>query len=187
MSRLFLCGLKPEIVNLVATGDLKQRVSLDHISELSHTIYDQEIYGGRVAYLKTPEMHGKVSIFPSGKLISIGTKSPVEAQRDLEATVKVLADSGLIEPVEVEARIRNIVVLLQVNVTGLEELAEAIGVIYEPDQFPAAIYKPDDLDVSYLIFNSGKIIISGIKSIEEIEVASKKIVETLKELDMIDE
>ena len=178
--------LKPEIVNLVATGDLAQKVSLEGISELSDTIYDQEIYGGRVAYLKTPEMYGKVSIFSSGKMISVGTKSPEEAQRDLDTTVSTLVESGLIDHVEVKARIRNIVVLLQVNVAGLEELAEAIGAIYEPEQFPAAIYKPDDLDVSYLIFNSGKIIISGIKNIEEIDIASEKIITTLRELDMID-
>ena len=179
--------MKARIVNLVATGDLTQQVSLEDISRLPDTIYDQEIYGGRVAYLKPPEMHGKVSIFPSGKLISVGTKSPEKAQRDLETTVNTLVESGLIDLVEVQAKIRNIVVLLQVNVTGLEELAEAIGAIYEPDQFPAAIYKPDDLDVSYLIFNSGKIIISGIKSMEEIDVASEKIIATLRELDMIDE
>lgn len=58
--------------------------------------------------------------------------------------------------------------------------------IHEPDQSPAAIYKLDDLDASYLIFQSGKIIISGIKSIEEINIASEKIVETLRE-DMIEE
>ena len=179
--------LKPEIVNLVATGDLAQKVILEDISRLPDTIYDQEIYGGRVAYLKTPMMHGKVSIFPSGKMISVGTRSPEEAQRDLDTTVKTLVDARLIDPVEVKARIRNIVVLLQVNVSGLEELAEAIGAIYEPDQFPAAIYKPDDMNVSYLIFNSGKIIVSGIKRIEEIGVASEKLLATIKELDMINE
>ena len=179
--------MEARIVNLVATGDLAQKVSLEDISRLPDTIHDKEIYGGRVAYLKTPKMHGKVNIFPSGKLISVGTKSPEEAQRDLETTVTILEKSGLIKHVTVEANIRNIVVLLQVNVVGLEELAEAIGAIYEPDQFPAAIYKPDDLDVSYLIFNSGKIIILGIKSIEEIDIASQKIVATLRELDMIDE
>jgi len=176
--------LKPEIVNLVATGDLLQKVSLEDISDLPGTIYDQEIYGGRSAYTKTTEMHGKVTIFPSGKLISVGTRSPEEAQRDLEATVKTLEGSGLIKHVDVQARIRNIVVLLQVNVTSLEELAEAIGAIYEPDQFPAAIYKPDDLDVSYLIFNSGKIIISGIKSVDDIEFKTKKIIEILKEVNV---
>ena len=61
---------------MVATGDLTQQVSLEDISRLPYTIHDQEIYGGRVAYLKTPEMHGKVSIFPSGKLISVGTRAP---------------------------------------------------------------------------------------------------------------
>ena len=78
--------MKPEIVNVVATADLQQQVSLTEISRLPHTIHDQEIYGGRVAYLKTPEMHGKVTIFPSGKLISVGTRSPQQAQEDIQTS-----------------------------------------------------------------------------------------------------
>ena len=83
-------SLKPKIVNLVATGDLKQSVSLPEVAKIRYTIYDQEIYGGRVAYLKTPRMHGKTSVFPSGKLISVGTRSPEEAQSDLQYTAEDL-------------------------------------------------------------------------------------------------
>ena len=64
------------IVNVVATADLAQRVDIQEIAEIPYTIHDSEIYGGRVTYLKTPQMYGKVTIFPSGKLISVGTKSP---------------------------------------------------------------------------------------------------------------
>ncbi len=90
-----------EIGNVVGTADLRQQVDLVEISQLPYTIFDQEIYGGRVAYLKTPAMHGKVTIFPSGKLISVGSKSAEEAQQDLDITVDALASGGLIDSVEV--------------------------------------------------------------------------------------
>lgn len=98
-----------EIVNVVATADLKQRVNLIQVSQLDDITHDQEIYGGRVAYLKTPDMYGKVTIFPSGKLISVGAKSPEQAQQDLETTVETLATGGLINSIKVEAELRNIV------------------------------------------------------------------------------
>jgi hypothetical protein len=75
--------MKFEIVNIVATADLRQQVELTEIAKIRYTIHDQEIYGGRVAYLKTPAMHGKTTIFPSGKLISVGTKTREQAQHDL--------------------------------------------------------------------------------------------------------
>ena len=81
---------KPTIVNVVATSTLGQTVDLAEISEIPHTIFDQEIYGGRVAYLKKPGMSGKVTIFPSGKLISVGTRSLEEAEADLQETVDTL-------------------------------------------------------------------------------------------------
>ena len=41
------------------------------LQEISIT---SDVYGRRAAYLKTKEMQGKVSIFSSGKMISVGTK-----------------------------------------------------------------------------------------------------------------
>lgn len=100
---------EPEIVNVVATADLRQQVDLVEISQLPYTTYDQEIYGGRAAYLKTPAMHGKVTIFPSGKLICVGSKSPEQAQQDLDYTVEALASGGLISSIEDSTELRNIV------------------------------------------------------------------------------
>jgi TATA-box binding protein (TBP) (component of TFIID and TFIIIB) len=63
------------IVNVVATADLNQEVDLFELANLKEIVYDSEIYGGRVAYFKLSDMEGKVSIFSSGKMISVGTKS----------------------------------------------------------------------------------------------------------------
>jgi len=171
----------PKIVNVVATADLGQRVDLVQVSHLEHSIYDTEIYGGRVAYLKTPEMQGKVTIFPSGKLISVGTRSPDEAQRNLETTAETLAKSNLINPVQVMAEVRNIVAVLTLeNPVDLEELAGEIDGIYEPEQFPGLILKQSSPKATYLIFASGKVVIAGSRSPKELKQAAKRIQETIQ-------
>ena len=165
--------MKPEIVNLVATGDLKQSVSLPMVAKLCYTIYDQEVYGGRLAYLKTPGMHGKTSVFPSGKLISVGTRSPEAAQSDLQYTANYLFRHGLIHKIKVNAQIRNIVAIITVeNPPSLEEMSDTIGAMYEPEQFPGAILKEEETNATYLIFQSGKIIILGTRSYEKLEEAA---------------
>jgi transcription initiation factor TFIID TATA-box-binding protein len=171
------------IVNIVSTADLLQYVDIHVISELPHTIYNPEIYGGRVTYLKTPQMYGKVTIFPSGKLISIGTKSPEQAQKDLEITVDTLVKAALIEYVKVDANIRNIVAVASFkNISSLEEIASITGAIYEPEQFSGAILKDKKVNATYLIFQSGKIVINGINSIKKLEKSHKHIIELLENI-----
>ena len=49
----------------------------------------------------------------------------------------------------------------------LERLVLKLGLEqteYEPEQFPALIYRPPELDVTLLVFSSGKIIIGGTMS-----------------------
>jgi len=168
-----------QIINLVATGDLKQQVNLNDVSALKYMIYDQEIYGGRVAYLKTPKMNGKVTMFPSGKLISIGTKSPEQAQQDLQYTAEYLAKNRLIKSINIQPRLRNIVAMTTIKMKlALEEVADIHNAIYEPEQFPGAILKRAETNATYLIFQSGKIIIAGTRSIDELERAVQFIIKS---------
>jgi transcription initiation factor TFIID TATA-box-binding protein len=165
-----------EIVNIVATASLKQKVDLVEISKMKHIIFDQEIYGGRVAYLKTPSMHGKVTIFSSGKLISVGTKSPTEAREDLQATAEMLSEHNYIKQVEIEAQVRNIVAVKKLSERlDLEEIANRHPSIYEPEQFPALIMKLNNPKATLLIFSTGKIVIAGTKSQYELEETEKHI------------
>jgi len=169
------------IVNVVATADLKQQVDIHAIAKLPYTIHDSEIYGGRVTYLKTPTMSGKVTIFPSGKLISIGTKSPKEAQQDLHETMETLNDADFIKAIVLNTRVRNLVAVTMVSeISSLEEIASFSGAIYEPEQFPGVILKTDNTNATYLIFQSGKVVISGTSSIEELNKAKSELWHLLK-------
>ena len=172
-----------QIVNVVATADLEQPVDLVEISKLPFMIHSPDKYGGRVAYLKTPDMKGKVSIFSSGKLISVGTKSPEQAHKDMDTTVKILTSEGSIKPISIEAELRNIVAVQNLGTTvDLEEMALIVNGIYEPEQFPGLILRQDKPKVTYLVFSSGKIVIAGSKSLEDLDKAASIIKEIIDSL-----
>jgi transcription initiation factor TFIID TATA-box-binding protein len=182
MKATFHSLMRYRIVNVVSTADLQQQVDLKEIAALPHTIHDPEIYGGRVTYLKTPEMYGKSTIFPSGKLINVGSKSPEQAAHDLRFTSKYLERHNLIEPVSINSNTRNLVAVT--TFTGnisLEDVSDLIGAMYEPEQFPGAILKLDKTNATYLIFQSGKIVIVGTKKVEELEKSVQLIHEILYE------
>jgi len=115
IKRTILFGLedmvmvKVSIVNVVATAALGQKVDLEELGKHGEILHDSEIYGGRVAYFSSPNVAGKVSIFASGKMISVGTKSEIEAFRALECAKGFLVEKGYVKPVVLEKLVQNIV------------------------------------------------------------------------------
>lgn len=63
---------------------------------------------------------------------------------------------------------------------NLEDFSVKTRVIYEPEQFPGAILRINEpVKTSILIFASGKTIITGLKSSDQIEPVVQKITELL--------
>ncbi|MDY6788857.1 MAG: TATA-box-binding protein [Candidatus Nanohaloarchaea archaeon] len=56
---------------------------------------------------------------------------------------------------------------------------------YEPEQFPGLVYRIDDPDAAALIFGSGKVVCTGTTSPEDAKRAVSKIIEQLKESDVV--
>jgi TATA-box binding protein (TBP) (component of TFIID and TFIIIB) len=163
---------KAEIVNVIATASINQEMDFDALRQAKEIFHDSDVYGGRVAYFKKAGMQGKVSIFASGKLISIGTKSESQAFNELETTATFLAEKKFAKPAKLEPRIRNIVVRIDLErVISLEKLVENhASIIYEPEQFPAAkLHLEKPFKASILIFSSGKAIITGLTSSKQIK------------------
>ena len=175
--------IKTSIVNVVATAALDQRLDLEELRTCSQILHDPEIYGGRVAYFRSPEIRGEVTIFPSGKMISAGTKSEVEAFGALDHVKEFLAEKGFIAPLLLKKKIQNIVVVVdfsrQVN---LEKLAQTHSkIVYEPERFPGAILRLEEPSrATALIYTSGKAVIAGLRSSMEIEPLARKLEEIVK-------
>jgi TATA-box binding protein (TBP) (component of TFIID and TFIIIB) len=90
--------VKTEIVNVVATASIGQELDFYELRKHKEIFHDSDVYGGRVAYFKTEKMKGRVSLFPSGKMISVGTKSETQALQELELAKDFLSKTALQSP-----------------------------------------------------------------------------------------
>jgi TATA-box binding protein (TBP) (component of TFIID and TFIIIB) len=175
--------IKTDIVNVVATASIYQEIDFYELRKNKEIFHDSDVYGGRVAYFKTPEMKGKVSIFQSGKMISVGTRSETQACNELQLATKFLVDKGYAKAVELNFKTKNMVVTADFEKSlNLEKLSENTKAIYEPEQFPRAIVRFEKpYKTCVLVFASGKAVITGLKSTTQIEptiAQLKKIVES---------
>lgn len=162
------------VVNVIATADLRQQVGLERLVCVEGFLYDKAIY--QCAYLKDENTHGKISIFASGRMISVGTKSYRSARHDLTYCMERLVGLGLIHRTKFEPKLQNIVAVADLGRrVRLEAMASKMGhVIYEPEQFPSAIYYDPELQgASILIFASGKLVFAGLKSSSAFNAARK--------------
>jgi TATA-box binding protein (TBP) (component of TFIID and TFIIIB) len=165
-----------KIVNVVATATLGRPIDLESLHALfpHEVIHDQEIYGGRVAYFKSRNMEGKMSIFQSGRMISIGTKSVEKAIKELKFVAKTLNTS-----LETTPKIQSIVATADLKTSiDLESFLLQIQkekkfhAIYEPEQFPGAIIKFEvapEVTSTVLLFSSGKLVCAGLTRTDYIQ------------------
>lgn len=169
--------VKATIVNVVATASLGQELDFEEMRKYGEIFHDSDVYGGRVAYFKTKQMQGKVSIFLSGKMISVGTKSEAQAVKELKLAMAFLVERNLAREVELQPKIQNLVISVDFeNNINLEEISEKTRAIYEPEQFPGAILRLEaPYKTSILIFASGKAVIAGLKSSKQIEPTIEKL------------
>jgi len=160
--------LTKTVSNVVATADLGQSIDLKAAGKLDRALFDLHIY--HCVYFSGPGLTKKVSVFESGKMISIGTKSEKDAFADLRTVSNELIESGMISPIRIKPQLRNIVVSATLSkpinlpraTTNLE------NTIYEPDQFPGLIWRPRDFPGSFLLFSSGNLVIAGLKSFADV-------------------
>ena len=162
-----------KVSNLVVRFNLNRKLDSARLFNINNI---QSKAKGNLAQIKSSKMEGVVSIYFGGTLISTGTKRIELAKKDLEYTIKVLEENGLVEVIKVIPRIINITAILDLHTKiPLEEISlDQIG-IYEPEQFPALILKNKNPKSTYLIFNSGKIVITGVNSFARLEIASEYI------------
>lgn len=179
-------SIKISVVNVVATAALDRRVDLESLKEFfpHEVVHDPKIYGGLAAYFKSNKMQGKVSIFSSGKMISVGTKSQKKAKKELVLVASHLEKRGIAK-LKVPAKIRNIVATADL---GFEpeldsiERVEGAQIIYEPEQFPGAIIRftlSEKSKATILLFSSGKIVCVGLRERKDIDVAIHRLLEMI--------
>lgn len=154
----------PKISNVVTTAELNQRIDITTFRNYRWGMYDQDFYGGRCGYVKDEKIEGRVTIFLSGKMISVGAKDVAKSIEQLENAKILLLTNRLAKNTYLEPKVRNIVASLNLEKTiDLDNLFRILeNCEYEPKTFPAIIYRHSK--GTCLLFRSGKIMINGAKS-----------------------
>jgi len=172
--------VKVQIQNVVATGDLNQRLDLESILRVApETKYEPEKFPGLVYRLRKPKT--ATLLFTSGKMVCTGAKSEASARTAIGRVADELKAHGIVIMGKPEARIENIVASADLGgIISLEDVAARLTkTMYEPEQFPGLVYRMDEPNVVILIFASGKLVIAGAKREAELWLAAENLKETL--------
>lgn len=123
------------------------------------------------ATLRIREPRTTALAFASGNMVCTGAKTETEARLAGRKYVRILQKHGI--PVSFRNfKIQNIVASAEIpHCLKLMELSRAYGpyVSYEPDLFPGLVFRTTAPKLVFLLFRSGKIVITGARCREEIE------------------
>jgi transcription initiation factor TFIID TATA-box-binding protein len=180
--------IKPNICiqNIVASAALNQRISLKTIVEkFPQAEYSPRVFPGLVFRLKKPKT--ATLIFETGKMVCTGAKSEKEAIRAVNKVVKELKAHGIQVLNKPAINIQNVVASAELNgEIDLENVVYKLKrVMYEPEQFPGAVYRMDEPKVVFLIFSAGKLVCVGAKKEQDVYDAVNKLQTILEERDLI--
>ena len=174
------------IQNIVASAAVSQRINLKKIiKKFPQAEYSPEVFPGLVFRLKKPKT--ATLIFETGKMVCTGAKSEKEAIRTVKKVAKELKNSGILTDAKPSINIQNVVASAELN--GEIDLENVVfklkRVMYEPEQFPGAVFRMSNPKVVFLIFSAGKLVCVGAKREQDVFEAVNKLQELLEEKDLI--
>jgi transcription initiation factor TFIID TATA-box-binding protein len=175
-----------KIVNIVASAALNQTIDLKQIvQKFPHAEYSPHVFPGLVFRLKKPKT--ATLIFTTGKMVCTGAKSEKEAIQAVTKVTKELKNHGIAIKDKPVVTIQNIVASAELG--GEIDLESVVykmkKVMYEPEQFPGAVYRMDEPKVVFLIFSAGKLVCVGAKKEQDVYSAVDNIQRVLEEQDLI--
>ena len=152
-----------QTVNMVATVKLSSPLDLE---KLAAALKGSEFCASGGRWLKiriTPENY-YVAFYKSGKFLVTGAKSEDEIEEIAGRVMSILKGSGIDLDKETTT-IHNVVMMGSIEMhASLEKIIFSLDsskASYEPEQFPGLMFK--DFGASFLLFPSGKFIITGLK------------------------
>jgi len=175
------------IQNIVVKSrlDIEENLDLLLLSEnLKNAQYDKNRFPGLFTRFNHPK--SAIIIFRNGKLILTGLKSFSHVDLIIERLILRLNEINSISLKKgvIDTQVVNIVVTADFARTINLDSASIIlnNAIYEPEVFPGLSYKiSTPVKAVYLIFSTGKIVLTGIRQEKNIEPVLAKLGRLLKE------
>lgn len=171
---------EPVIHNIVATANYCVQLDLNQlVVKIRNSEYNPKRF--RAVIMRIYEPRTTMMLFSSGKVVVTGAKSDREACTAARKCCRILQLVGY-QTKFTEFKIQNIVSTVDVKFPiRLDKLSHVHTQFctYDPDFFPALIYRMVRPRTVLLVFVSGKIILTGAKSRQEIHDTMEKMAPVL--------
>lgn len=175
MTNVFLM----KIVNIVATVEMEKPFDLE---ELLVKLPDCERANVWVKS-RIPPYNKYTAFYGSGKFLITGAKSEEELAEVANNVVSHIQKYGVdnnIRNININNRVYTDQLDFEVDLEKLIVELDDFDASYEPEQFPGMNFK-DDYGLTYLLFCSGKITITGVKSLDGFEDHVKEFKDLIRE------
>jgi len=171
-----------KIENIVASGVIAESIDLVNFSEKTENCeLNKKRFPGAVYRIADPKI--ACLIFSSGKIVITGVRNDKALAEGLAIVIRALKAAGIQPLSEPRIAITNMVCSYNldryINLNKLTVTLNLESVEYEPEQFPGLVFRIKDPKIVVLIFSSGKIILTGGKTLEDVrkglDVLEKKL------------
>jgi transcription initiation factor TFIID TATA-box-binding protein len=134
------------------------------------------------------EFRGSITLFESGKMLVLGTKSFKGLYYNVMYLIAKLIQNGVQLPYVPILEVVNVVFTSTLGVPiNLDELSFILtNVDYDTDTFPGAIYNIEEPRSAILIFTTGRVVIVGLLDEKDAQKVLNQLKEELVESGFID-
>jgi transcription initiation factor TFIID TATA-box-binding protein len=169
--------------NVVVSANIFAKLPLEKLAVLlDHSDYTPETFPGLIYKVEDEKFSftkASYLLFSSGRVICTGTKSIKHARSAVHHVIEDLKEVGIEITKKPEIKVQNMVA--SGSVGGRLNLNEIVfkfeNTEYEPEQFPGLVYKLKGEEVlqniTFLLFGTGKIVITGARSEKQIKDSVK--------------
>lgn len=168
-------SIQLKMQNIMATVNLGCRVELDKITQtVRNAEYNPKRFQAVIMRIREPRT--TALIFASGKMIVTGARSETDAMNAGKKYTAIIQKVGFAVQFG-DFKIQNITATCDCGFPiRIEALcyANQSNSTYEPELFPGLVYRMTDPKVVMLIFVSGKIVLTGARSIDALTLAFTK-------------
>jgi transcription initiation factor TFIID TATA-box-binding protein len=161
-----------KIENIVASGVIAESIDLVELSnKVENCELNKKRFPGAVYRIADPKIASL--IFSSGKVVLTGIRNNKALVDGLAIIIKSLNGAGIATLKEPKVAITNMVCSYDlgryINLNKVVVTLNVENIEYEPEQFPGLVYRIKDPKIVVLIFSSGKIILTGGKTLEDVK------------------
>jgi len=160
-----------KIENIVASGVIAESIDLVALSEkIENCELNKKRFPGAVFRINEPKI--ATLIFSTGKIVLTGIRNDKALADGLAIVIKSLKKAGIKPLKEPKIAVTNMVCSYnlgtRINLNKIVVTLNVENIEYEPEQFPGLVYRIKDPRIVALLFSSGKIVLTGGKTLDDV-------------------